>query len=109
MTPDEDQTKTKRDRMRRCCMSCGLLRRPVHWGYFDAALVRCSPSSTERFVARRSLTHQQASSELMMDAGITDIFNAIHPEDRKRASPNDGRSRSQGARPGDGWRCRIFR
>ena len=55
----------------------------VHWGYFDASLAPVLTVKSGDIVRAEAITHHAGDApELMMDAGITAIFDAIPPEDR---------------------------
>lgn len=55
----------------------------VHWGYFDAALAPALTVKSGDLVQIEAVTHHAGDApELLMDQGITDLFNGIPEEDR---------------------------
>ncbi len=75
----------------------------VHWGYFDAALAPVLRIASGDIVRAEAITHHAGDApELMMDAGITAIFDAIPAEDRNPGVHlMTGPIHVEGARPGD--------
>jgi acetamidase/formamidase len=103
MTLMKDEHQTERDRLRPVLHELRATPKTVHWGYFDAALAPVLTVANGDIVRVEALTHHAGDApELMMDAGITDIFNAIPPEDRNPGVHlMTGPIRVEGARPGD--------
>ena len=55
----------------------------VHWGYFDAARAPALTVKSGDLIQAEAITHHAGDApELMMDAGVTAIFDGIPPEDR---------------------------
>ncbi len=55
----------------------------VHWGYFDASLAPVLTVRSGDIVRAEAITHHAGDApELMMDEGITAIFDSIPPDDR---------------------------
>jgi formamidase len=75
----------------------------VHWGYFDAALAPVLTVASGDIVRAEAITHHAGDApELMMDDGITAIFDAIPAEDRNPGVHLlTGPIYVEGAKPGD--------
>ena len=75
----------------------------VHWGYFDTRLAPVLTVQSGDIVRAEAITHHAGDApELMMDAGITAIFDAIPPEDRNPGVHlMTGPIYVAGAKPGD--------
>ena len=55
----------------------------VHWGYFDAALAPTLTVKSGDLIQAEAITHHAGDApELMMDAGVTAIFDGIPEADR---------------------------
>jgi acetamidase/formamidase len=55
----------------------------VHWGYFDAARAPVLKVKSGDLVQAEAITHHAGDDpDLLMDAGVTAIFQGIPPEDR---------------------------
>jgi len=55
----------------------------VHWGYFDAALAPALKVKSGDLIQAEAVTHHAGDApELMMDAGVTAIFDQIPESDR---------------------------
>lgn len=55
----------------------------VHWGYFDAGLAPALTIASGDIVRAEAITHHAGDApELMMDAGVTAIYDGIPPDDR---------------------------
>ncbi|MCW2686668.1 MAG: putative acetamidase/formamidase [Mycobacterium sp.] len=73
----------------------------VHWGYFDPRLAPTLTVASGDLVAIETLTHHAGDApDLLMDAGITDIFDRV---DDRGPGPHllTGPIAVAGARPGD--------
>jgi acetamidase/formamidase len=103
MTLVNDEHQAERDRLRPVLHELRATPTTVHWGYFDAALAPAITVANGDIVRVEALTHHAGDApELMMDAAIDDIFNAIPPEDRNPGVHiMTGPIRVEGARPGD--------
>jgi acetamidase/formamidase len=75
----------------------------VHWGYFDCSMAPALRIASGDIVRIEALTHHAGDApELMMDDGITAIFDAIPPDDRNPGVHiMTGPIHVEGARPGD--------
>src|ERR1700735_4464742 len=55
----------------------------IHWGYFDAALAPTLKVKSGDLIQAEAITHHAGDApELMMDEGVTAIFNEIPESDR---------------------------
>src|ERR1700677_1571283 len=55
----------------------------VHWGYFDAALAPALKVKSGDLIQAEAITHHAGDApELMMDEGVTAIFEGIPQSDR---------------------------
>jgi acetamidase/formamidase len=83
MTLLNNEHQTEQDRLRPALHHLRATPKTVHWGYFDAALAPAITVANGDIIRAEALTHHAGDApELMMDDGITAIFNAISPEDR---------------------------
>ncbi|HEX4365790.1 MAG TPA: hypothetical protein VH023_03125, partial [Rhodopila sp.] len=83
MTLVNDEHQAERASLRPVLHELRATPATVHWGYFDAALAPAITIANGDIVRVEALTHHAGDApELMMDAGIHEIFNAIPPEDR---------------------------
>lgn len=83
MTLLNNEHQTEHDRLRPALHHLRATPNTVHWGYFDAALAPAITVANGDIIRAEALTHHAGDApELMMDDGITAIFNAISPEDR---------------------------
>jgi acetamidase/formamidase len=75
----------------------------VHWGYFDPALAPVLTVKSGDLIQAEAITHHAGDDpDLMMDEGITAIFNEIPPEDRNPGVHiMTGPIFVEGAKPGD--------
>lgn len=75
----------------------------VHWGYFDAARAPVLKVKSGDLIQAEAITHHAGDApDLMMDAGVTAIFDAIPPEDRNPGVHiMTGPIYLEDARPGD--------
>ncbi len=80
MTLLKDEHQAERDRLRPNLHDLRATPKTVHWGYFDAALAPAITIASGDIVRAEAITHHAGDApELMMDAGITAIFDAIPP------------------------------
>src|SRR3954447_7118465 len=83
MTLMNDEHQAERERLRPVLHDLRATPATVHWGYFDADLAPVLTVANGDIVRVEALTHHAGDApELMMDAGITAIFDAIPAEDR---------------------------
>ena len=103
MTLMNDEHEAERNRIRPTLHHLPATPRTVHWGYFDAALAPVVTVASGDIVRAEALTHHAGDApELMMDAGITAIWDAIPPEDRNPGVHlMTGPIRVEGAKAGD--------
>ena len=103
MTLMIDEHLAERDRLRPALHELRATPDTVHWGYFDAALAPAITVASGDLVRVEALTHHAGDApELMMDAGIEAIFEAIPPQDRNPGVHlMTGPIFVDGARPGD--------
>ncbi len=103
MTLMNDEHQAERERLRPVLHELRATPSTVHWGYFDADLAPVLTVANGDIVRVEALTHHAGDApELMMDAGITAIFDAIPAEDRNPGVHlMTGPIRVEGARPGD--------
>ena len=75
----------------------------VHWGYFDAALAPAVIVKSGDLVQIEAVTHHAGDApDLLMDQGITDLFNGVPEEDRcPGVHIMTGPIYVEGAKPGD--------
>ena len=75
----------------------------VHWGYFDAALAPALRVKSGDLIQAEAITHHAGDApELMMDEGVTAIFDAIPESDRNPGVHiMTGPIHVEGAKPGD--------
>jgi acetamidase/formamidase len=83
----------------------------VHWGYFDAALAPVLKVASGDLIQAEAITHHAGDApELMMDAGVTAIFEGIPEADRNPGVHiMTGPIFVEGARPGDILEVRYLR
>ena len=103
MTLLHDEHQTERDRLRPAFHDLRAAPKTVHWGYFDAALAPAITVASGDIIRAEAITHHAGDApELMMDGGITAIFDAIPSEDRNPGVHlMTGPIFIGGARPGD--------
>jgi acetamidase/formamidase len=103
MTLINDEHQAERASLRPVLHELRATPATVHWGYFDASLAPAITIANGDIVRVEALTHHAGDApELMMDAGIHEIFNAIPPEDRNPGVHlMTGPIYIEGARPGD--------
>jgi acetamidase/formamidase len=83
MTLLNNEYQTERDRLRPALHDLPATPKTVHWGYFDAALAPAITVASGDIIRAEAITHHAGDApELMMDGGITAIFDAIPSEDR---------------------------
>jgi acetamidase/formamidase len=83
----------------------------VHWGYFDAAKAPSLRVKSGDLIQAEAITHHAGDApELMMDAGVTAIFDGIPPSDRNPGVHiMTGPIYVEGARPGDMLEVRYLK
>ena len=103
MTLAHDEHQAERARLRPTLHDLRATPKTVHWGYFDAALAPAVTVANGDIVQVEALTHHAGDApELMMDAGMKEIWDAIPPEDRNPGVHlMTGPIYVQDARPGD--------
>jgi len=103
MTLLKDEHQAERDRLRPALHELRATPKTVHWGYFDAALAPAITVANGDIIRAEAITnHAGDAPELMMDGGITAIFDAIPPEDRNPGVHiMTGPIFVEGAKPGD--------
>ncbi len=103
MTLIRDEHQAERDRLRPALHELRATPQTMHWGYFDAALAPVLTIASGDIVRAEAITHHAGDApDLMMDAGISAIFDGIPPEDRyPGVHLMTGPIRVEGARPGD--------
>ena len=103
MTLLRDEHEAGRTRQRGILHDLRATPKTVHWGYFDAALAPVLTVASGDVVRAEAITHHAGDApELMMDAGITAIFEGIPPEDRNPGVHiMTGPIYVEDARPGD--------
>ena len=75
----------------------------VHWGYFDASIAPVLKVKSGDLIQAEAITHHAGDApELMMDAGVTAIFDGVPESDRHPGVHiMTGPIFVEGARPGD--------
>ena len=103
MTLLRDEHEAERARQRASLHDLRATPKTVHWGYFDASLAPVLTVAGGDIVRAEAITHHAGDApELMMDAGVTAIFEGIPPEDRNPGVHiMTGPIYVQDARPGD--------
>ena len=83
----------------------------VHWGYFDAAQAPALKVRSGDLIQAEAITHHAGDApELMMDEGVTAIFNEIPEADRNPGVHiMTGPIHVEGAKPGDMLEVRYLR
>ena len=99
----KDEHLAERDSLRPTLHELRATPKTVHWGYFDAALAPAITVANGDIIRAEAITHHAGDApELMMDSGITAIFDAIPPEDRNPGVHiMTGPIFVEGAKPGD--------
>ena len=103
MTLLKDEHQAERDSLRPALHELRATPKTVHWGYFDAGLAPAITVANGDIIRAEAITHHAGDApELMMDAGITAIFDAIPPDDRNPGVHiMTGPIFVDGAQPGD--------
>jgi acetamidase/formamidase len=103
MTLIRDEYAAARASLRPALHALPATPKTVHWGYFDAALAPVLTVASGDIVRAEAITHHAGDApELMMDDGITAIFDAIPAEDRNPGVHLlTGPIYVEGAKPGD--------
>jgi acetamidase/formamidase len=103
MTLLRDEHLAERDRLRPALHELRATPKTVHWGYFDAALAPALTVASGDIIRAEAITHHAGDApELMMDDGITVIFDTVPEADRNPGVHiMTGPIHVEGARPGD--------
>ncbi len=83
----------------------------IHWGYFDAALAPVLKVKSGDLIQAEAITHHAGDApELMMDEGVTEIFQKVPETDRNPGVHiMTGPIWVEGAKPGDILEVRYLR
>jgi acetamidase/formamidase len=83
----------------------------IHWGYFDAGLAPVLTVKSGDLIQAEAITHHAGDApELMMDAGVTAIFEQVPETDRNPGVHiMTGPIYVEGAKPGDILEVRYLR